>query len=333
MTTNRRRFHEILEMARPGDRGSRWFDIFIMTLISLNILDIVLESVQSLNQDYRELFYGFEVFSVVVFSVEYLLRLWSCVEASSGKYRSAVLGRLRLAVTPMALVDLLAVLPFYLAMFFTLDLRFLRALRLLRVFKLTRYSPAMNMLLTVLREETRSIGAACFILMIVLVIASSGIYLFEHRAQPDAFGSIPEAVWWAVATLTTVGYGDVTPITIGGKAFGVCIMIIGVGMVALPAGILASAFSEQSRKRREDYADLVDSALEDGKLTPDELRELEFTRKTLGLREEDAEQIMIRTAREEVRRLRTCPHCHKPLDGLPVTDATSGSPNVVGSDE
>lgn len=313
MIINRRRVHEILELSRQGDHASRWFDIFIIGLISLNILAIVLESVKSLNQDYRALFYGFEVFSVALFSVEYLLRLWSCVEANSGQHHATFLGRLRFAVTPMALVDLLAVLPFYLAMFFSLDLRFLRALRLLRVFKLTRYSPAMNMLLTVLREEARSIGAACFILMIILILASSGIYLFEHRAQPDTFGSIPAAVWWAVATLTTVGYGDVTPITIGGKAFGIFIMIIGVGMVALPAGILASAFSEQSRKRREDYADQVDTALEDGELTQDELRELEVTRKTLGLREEDAEQILIRTAREEERRLRICPHCHKSL--------------------
>ena len=322
MTPPRQRVHEILEIARPGDRASRWFDIFIITLIALNILAIVLESVKSLQQTYSQLFYGFEVFSVAVFSAEYLLRLWTCVEAHHGRYRAVLSGRLRFAVTPMALIDLLAILPFYLAMFFTVDLRFLRALRLLRVFKLTRYSPAMNMLLTVLREEAQSIGAACFILMIVLVLASSGIYLFEHRAQPDAFGSIPAAVWWAVATLTTVGYGDVTPITAGGKAFGVCIMVVGVGMVALPAGILASAFSEHSRKRREDYADLVDSALEDGELSPDELSQLEFTRKTLGLREDDAEQIILRTARDEERRLRTCPHCHKPLViGLPEVDA------------
>lgn len=316
--------HEILELARPGDRASRLFDMFIISLISLNILAIVLESVISLHREYQALFYGFEVFSVALFSVEYLLRLWSCVEANSGRYHATFIGRLRFAVTPMALVDLLAVLPFYLAMFFIIDLRFLRALRLLRVFKLTRYSPAMNMLLTVLREEARSIGAACFILMIILILASSGIYLFEHRAQPDDFGNIPAAVWWAVATLTTVGYGDVTPITIGGKAFGVFIMIIGVGMVALPAGILASAFSEQSRKRREDYADQVDTALEDGELTQDELRELEVTRKSLGLREEDAEQILIRTAREEERRMRICPHCHKSL--------VSGLPEAVDSD-
>lgn len=166
-----------------------------MSLISLNILAIGLETVKSLHQVYHPLFYGFEVFSVAVFSIEYLFRLWSCVEASSGKYRRTWLGRLRFIFTPMALIDLLAVLPLYLAMFISLDLRFLQALRLLRVFKLPRYSPAMNMLLTVLREKARSIGAACFILMIVLILASSGIYLFEPRAQPDVFGSIPAAVW------------------------------------------------------------------------------------------------------------------------------------------
>ncbi len=313
MINVRLRTHEILELARPGDRGSRGFDVFIITLIALNILAIALESVSALRLQYGAYFFGFEVVSVLVFSVEYLLRIWSCVEMRGGIYSTPFAGRLRYALTPLLLIDLLAILPFYLAMFFAVDLRFLRALRLLRIFKLTRYSPAMNMLLTVLRNEARTIGAACFILMIVLILASSGIYLFEHSVQPESFGSIPAALWWAVATLTTVGYGDVTPVTVGGKMFGIFIMIIGVGMVALPAGILASAFSEQSRKHREDYTEQVEAALEDGELSAEELRQLEFTRRTLGLREEDAEQIRLRKAREDERRVPTCPHCHKPL--------------------
>ncbi|MEZ5543122.1 MAG: ion transporter [Pseudomonadota bacterium] len=309
----RRRIHQILELAQPDDRSSRRFDIFIVALISLNILALVLESVQEIHRHHVQLFFWFEVFSVGVFTVEYLLRIWSCVEAADQRFRHPLRGRLRFALTPMALVDLCAILPFYLGMIYTLDLRFLRALRLLRIFKLTRYSTAMSTLLQVLRDEAQSFGAAFLILFIIMIIASSGVYLFEHKAQPEAFSNIPEAAWWSVATLTTVGYGDVTPITTGGKIFGIFIMIIGIGMVALPAGILASAFSEELRKRRMQYRDLAESVLADGMITPQERANMEATRIRLGLSSEDAGQIFARMAREELLRSGVCPHCHRPL--------------------
>ena len=238
----RARICQILEPAGVNDQASRWFDIFIISLISLNVLAIIFASVNSIYVRYSSFFYAVELFSVAIFSVEYLLRVWSIVDHKSGKYSKPLKGRLRFSLTPLAIIDLLAILPFYLGMFFSLDLRFLRALRLLRIFKLTRYSSAMSLLLKVLHDEMQAFGAAFFILLIILVFASSGIYLFEREAQPDAFNSIPESIWWAVSTLTTVGYGDVTPITIGGKIFGTVIMVLGIGMVALPAGILASAF-------------------------------------------------------------------------------------------
>lgn len=309
----RRRVYQILEIARPDDRASRRADIFIVLLITLNILALVLESVAEIHERHHALFFWFEVFSVCVFSVEYLLRIWSCVESPEPRFRDPVTGRLHFALSPMALVDLCAILPFYLGMIFTLDLRFLRALRLLRIFKLTRYSTAMSTLLKVLRDEADSFGAAFLILLVIMVIASSGVYLFEHRAQPEAFSNIPEAAWWAVATLTTVGYGDVTPVTAGGKVFGIVIMIIGIGMVALPAGILASAFSEELRQRRSAYRHLAESVLEDGLVTPQERKTMEATRVRLGLSEEDAAQIFSRSARQELQRAAVCPHCHKPL--------------------
>lgn len=309
----RKRVYQILEVAQPDDRLSRWFDIFIVTFISLNILAIILESVGTLYGRYEVLFFWFEILSVAVFTIEYLLRVWSSVEHASGKYTEPLEGRVRFSLTPMALVDLMAILPFYLGMFFSVDLRFLRVLRLLRVFKLTRYSSAMSLLLKVLQDEARAFGAAFFILIVIMIFASSGIYLFEHKVQPDAFGSIPAAIWWAVATLTTVGYGDVTPVTVGGKVFGSSIMIIGVGMVALPAGILASAFSEQMRLRREQYEDLAEEALLDGRITPQEHREMERARAELGLNEEDAGKIFARIAKEEIRRKGVCPHCRKRL--------------------
>ena len=319
----RGRIYQILEIARADDRASRRFDIFIILLISLNILALVLESVDKIRAVYFEWFFWFEIFSVIVFSIEYLLRIWSCVESRDPRFREALAGRLRFALTPMALVDLCAILPFYLGVFFSLDLRFLRALRLLRIFKLTRYSTAMSSLLKVLRDEAQSFGAAFLILFVIMIIASSGVYLFEHRAQPEAFSNIPEAAWWSVATLTTVGYGDVTPVTIGGKIFGIVIMIIGIGMVALPAGILASAFSDELRQRRIEYRDLAETVLEDGLITLQERQAMEATRLKLGLSEEDAEQIFSRITREELHKSGVCPHCHKPLYGRRKDDRES----------
>lgn len=308
----RERVYQILELAGSKDRVSRWYDYFLVALIAGNIVAIILESVESIFVRFEAQFFWFEVFSVAVFTVEYLTRLWACVENPDGRYKGLA-GRLKFAATPMAVIDLLAILPFFLVMFFSLDLRFLRALRLLRIFKLTRYSASMALLLKVLRDEAQSFGAAFFILIIVMIFASSGIYLFEHEAQPEAFSNIPEAFWWSVATLTTVGYGDVTPITVGGKMFGVAIMIIGIGMVALPAGILASAFSEQMRLRRMEYEELAMDVLGDGHVSHEEQQEMARARAALGLNDEDAEKIFSRIAREEFRKKGVCPHCQKPL--------------------
>jgi voltage-gated potassium channel len=309
----RKHIYPILELAQLDNRASRWFDIFIVTLISANILAIILESVDWVYVRYADGFFWLEAFSVGVFTLEYILRIWSCVEDPDGKYGRAIVGRMRFAVTPLAVVDLLAILPFYLGMFFSVDLRFLRALRLVRVFKLTRYSTSMSLLLKVLRDEAQSFGAAFFILIIILIFASSGIYLFEHKAQPQAFSNIPQAVWWSVSTLTTVGYGDVIPLTVGGKIFGIVIMIIGIGIVALPAGILASAFSEQMRLRRVEYEELAQEVLEDGRITLEEHQEMAHARATLGLNEEDAEKIFARIAKEEFHKKGVCPHCKKSL--------------------
>ncbi len=307
--TARKRICEILAPARNGDRLSRWADIFIIGLISANVIAIILESVSSIYMPYARHFAWFEAVSVAVFTVEYLLRVWSSVEEDSGRYCRPLWGRLRYAATPLALIDLAAFLPFYLGMLMPVDLRFMRVLRLVRIFKLTRYSASMNLLLSVFREEARAFGAAFFILLILLIIASSGIYLFERQAQPEAFGSIPAAIWWAVATLTTVGYGDIIPVTPGGKIFGMGVMVVGIGMVALPAGILASAFSDHVHRRREDYEELVDNVMGDGVITAEEESALEKNRRELGLDSEEAHKILARAAREGLCRTTVCPHC------------------------
>ena len=243
------RVYGILESSASGNWLGRWFDRFMIVLIVINVLAVILESVESLAATAPDFFWTFELFSVVVFTVEYLARVWVCTENPEPGYGHPVLGRLRQMATPMALIDLIAILPFYLAFVVSVDLRFMRVFRLLRLFKLTRYSSALETLGAVVYGQRRPLGAALMIMLIVLVFASSIVYLFEHEAQPETFASIPHAMWWGLATLTTVGYGDVTPITPGGRFFGAFVMVLGVGMFALPAGILATGFADEIRKR------------------------------------------------------------------------------------
>lgn len=245
------RANEILDKASEGDRASRVIDSFIMALIVLNVGLVILETVRDLAESYATFFAAFELVSVGIFTLEYLLRLWACT--SDEKFRGPMSGRFRYATTPMALVDLLAILPFYLPMFFVIDLRVLRAMRLfrlLRLFKLGRYSAALQTLGNVLSERKGELYVTSFVLVIMLVIASSLMYFVEHEAQPEAFSSIPSAMWWGMVTLTTVGYGDAYPVTSLGKILGAVIALLGIGMFALPAGILGSGFAEEIQKRK-----------------------------------------------------------------------------------
>ena len=245
----RTRIYKIVESTHPDDLHGQWFDYFIVALIITNVIAVILETVEGLYVAYAEFFTGFELFSVAVFTVEYLVRLWVVVDSPNENYRHPFNGRLRYAVTPMALIDIAAILPFYLSLLIPVDLRFMRVFRLLRLLKLTRYSTALQTLGAVLYDQRRSLGASMFVMLILLVFSSSIIYLVEKDAQPEAFSSIPNAMWWGLATLTTVGYGDVTPATGIGKLFGATIMVLGIGMAALPAGILATGFATEMQKR------------------------------------------------------------------------------------
>ncbi|RUO66022.1 voltage-gated potassium channel [Pseudidiomarina planktonica] len=251
----------ILDGQIPPFRPGYWLNAFLMLLILLNVAAVIIESITPIYNEYTNWFLNFEFFSVMVFSLEYVLRIWSAPELPKYHQHSAFSARWRYAISPMALIDLLAIAPFYLSLFISIDMRFLRALRLLRIFKFSRHSRALQLLGTVLRNEGSNLLAAFSVLFVLLILASSGIYMIEANIQPDKFGSIPEAMWWAMATLTTVGYGDVTPITAGGKFFGGMITIVGMGMVALPAGILASGFAEQLAHRRESFKLVVNALM------------------------------------------------------------------------
>ena len=327
----RKRTFEILDIGERSNRLSRVIDTMLITLISLNVISVILETLPSLQNTHQAFFNNFEIFSVLIFSIEYLARVWSAVENTGKGYGHPFWGRLRYMLTPMALIDLIVIMPFYLGYFLPVDLRFMRVLRLLRVFKLTRYSSSMSVLLKVLSDEARSIGAALFVLCMLVIMASSLTYLAEHKAQPEVFGSIPAAMWWAVITMTGVGYGDVTPITAIGKILAAIISIISIGIVALPAGLLASGFSEALRQRRAHYEKLVEDVMVDGIITPDEEEKLKDTRADLGLNVDEADIILgysrSKQIEKETGRVVTniekemkialnnrCPHCGELVD-------------------
>jgi len=301
----RRTVYHMLGGEGHSDPWVKAVDWFLIAMVVLNVLAVVLESVEHLSIAHGPVFHAFDLFSVMVFSLEYLLRLWTAVELEDRRFHHPVAGRLRWMISPMALIDLLAVLPFYLGMFVQLDLRAIRVLRVLRVFKLGRYSMAMSVMVSVARQETRAIGAVLFVMLVVLIFTSSLMYLFEHRAQPHVFSDIPTAMWWSVVTLTTLGYGDMVPITPMGRMLGGLTAILGVGMIALPTGVLASGFSEQIRLRREEYREAVARAMEDGAISRRERRQLDEVRLHLGLSEDEAASIL----EHAVNHPNHCPHC------------------------
>ena len=241
----RRRVFELLEPAGTGMIASRICDVFILSLIVLNTVAVILESVPGLTDEYAATLAWFETVSLVIFTVEYVLRLWSCT--ADERFARPITGRIRHAVTPMAVVDLVAILPFYLPSILPIDLRFVRMLRLLRVLrvlKIARYSKALARLGLVLRRKKAELVVSVFVISILLLLASSMAYIAEREAQPELFTSIPAAMWWGVATLTTVGYGDIFPVTPAGKVIAAFVAVLGVGLFAVPAGIIASGFGE-----------------------------------------------------------------------------------------
>lgn len=246
---------KILNTINKADKAgtiSRYFDIFIVSLIVLNVFAVITETVESIYTPYKFYFEYFEIFSVVIFSIEYVLRLWACTVID--KYKHPIWGRFKYVFSVGAIIDLLAIVPFYLPLLIAADTRFLRILRLfrlMRVFKLGRYSEAFNSIVSVVSKRKEELLTTLTFLFVILILASSAMYYIEHEAQPDKFTSIPATMWWGVATLTTVGYGDVYPITPFGKLLGAFIAILGIGIFALPAGIIATGFESEIRKKRE----------------------------------------------------------------------------------
>jgi voltage-gated potassium channel len=249
-----------------------------------------LETVEWIRQDYAPLLDTIEWVSNLVFGVEYVARVWTSVDRSSGEFRDPLWGRLRYMIRPSSLIDLIAVLPAFLGII-GYDLRLLRLVRLLRMLKLTRYSTTVGLLWDVFREEARAILAVLSLLIMAIVIGGCIMYILESERQPVAFGSIPAAMWWALETVTTVGYGDVVPVTPLGKVLGGVVAISGIGGVALFSGILTVSFMEQLRLRRDRYRRLITRRVKDRRLTRSDLVEIERMAQDLGVGVEQAREI------------------------------------------
>jgi voltage-gated potassium channel len=244
----RRRIYTVLEQGDGAGGVSLALNRFLIVLIVVTLTATVIESVPEMARSYALPLSAIEWAATLIFSLEYAARLWSAVEHPLLK-RSAVFGRLRFALSFSGLVDLAAILPFWLSVFIASDFRVLLVLRLVRFFKLTRYSPAMRSLLDALYAERRALGGCFVILLGTALIAAALMHLAEGAAQPERFGTIPDALWWAIVTLGTIGYGDVVPVTLLGRVLASCTIFAGLLMMALPVGIFATAFANEVHRR------------------------------------------------------------------------------------
>lgn len=289
MKINQQRIAEIINKGGRGDRASRQFDLALSILIIANILAVSLESVSTLGNKFGVYFLVFEIFSATVFLIEYLLRIWTAPNFHRHKRQSSLKSRLAYVFSLTGMIDLLAILPSLLQFMIPgSDLRWIRAIRLIRLLKMSHYSSAIEDLYSAIYDERRAFGAALYLLFIALFLSSAAMYVAENSAQPDKFSSIPETMWWALITLTTVGYGDVSPITPVGKIIGAFTALSGVCTVALLTGIVGSAFASQMAKRKAIFEAEVQDALADGFLSEDEARRIEKLRREFSLSEEHA---------------------------------------------
>ncbi len=235
----------------PQSNATRIFNFLLALLIIFNVASVVLETVEPLRVKYAGAFALAEHSATFIFAVEYILRVWISVDLLGAHDRHPVWGRLRYMRSFAAIVDLLAVLPAALGVLGADDLRVLRLLRLLRMLKLTRHSSVFSLIWGVLRDEAQTIGALVFMLCLTLTISGALAFMVEGEQQPAVFNSIPAGMWWAIETLTTVGYGDMVPVTVTGKLLGGLVSIVGIGTLALFSGVLTVGFLDQLRSRRD----------------------------------------------------------------------------------
>ena len=288
----KKRTSELLSKANISDKPSQYVDTALFILILLNITAVCLESIKDIGNKYERSFYYFEMFSVFIFGIEYLLRVWSAPAREDLGEGSSFIKRLKYIFSFTGLIDLVAIIPSIITYFGGLDLRWLRVLRLLRLLKISNYSSAIEDFFSAIMADWRSFSAALYLVLVALFLSSALMYIAENESQPDKFSSIPETMWWSLITLTTVGYGDVSPITPFGKIIGAFTAIMGVCTVALLTGIVASAFANQRAQRTAILEAEINQALSDGVISDIEAKKIEKLRKELNLSPEHSRSLM-----------------------------------------
>ncbi|MCE9550994.1 MAG: ion transporter [Betaproteobacteria bacterium] len=299
------RLFQILASEVKHDLSARFCSIFISIIVLLNIIAVVLGSVNTLHQRWSIYFDYFEWFSIILFSVEYLLRIWASGARFPPGQGNSWRGRKAYILSFYGLIDLIALAPYFLQVLIPgLDLRIVRAVRLVRVFKISHYSTAIEDLVQAIYDERRSFAATLYLLLITILITSSLMYFAENEAQPEKFASIPDAIYWAVITLTTVGYGDLTPVTWLGRVISLFTAFLGVCTVAILTGIVASAFANQMARRRVIFETELRKAFADGMISPQEDQTLDQLGRAFNLSPEETER-MIDKVREELSKRQT----------------------------
>jgi len=296
--TFRQKVHALVFPSEYGGSLHTLYDTFIVIWVIVSVLAVILESVQSIHYLLNLEFLILDAIAVSIFTIEYCLRLYCCVEEPG--YQKAVAGRLKLAKSTSAIIDLLAIAPFFLEVFLhhLFDLRFMRVFRLLRLLKLTRYTGATQSLSKVIVREWPVMAASAFIMLLLVVMTASLGYLFEHEAQPDKFENIPQAIYWAVITLASVGYGDISPVTPAGRAMTIVLALIGIGIFAIPAALLSSAFSDQLKMDREALVNKLFEMLSDGHIDEEEAAYIKAESKRLHLSDDEVKNLIQKAKRE-----------------------------------
>lgn len=277
---------------------NKYIDYVVIMAVLVSVVCIVLETVQEINAQWSVQFHILDLLTVAIFSVEYVLRVYSCCEQA--QYAKPLRGRIKYMLSASALVDLIAIFPFYFDIFFakTYDLRFLRIFRLTRLLKLTRYTGTLNTLIKAVQREKYVLLAAAFMMFLMIILTASLGYMFEHDAQPDKFESIPTSMYWAVITLASVGYGDITPITPLGRIMTVVVSFVGIGIFAIPAGLMASSFTDQLRLDRNAFEETVRSHLNAGSISEEDRGELSLEAERLHLSQSVFEEIIKKVSAE-----------------------------------
>ena len=269
---------EILD-GSPSQKSSRYVELLITVVVLVNCSAVILDSVPEIHAQHKHFFHELEFWSVMFFTAEYILRVWSLGAKYAAGEGGPWKGRRQYMFSPFGLIDFFATMPHYLHMFFpTLDLRILRVLRLLRILKLSKYNTALQDLWHAINSERRAFGSAAFLLLIATIVSASLMHFAEGHAQPEFFGSIPHSIYWSIVTITA-GYGNVEPVTKAGEVIALLTGFLGVCMAAIMTGIVASAFSNQMSRKKAAYQSQLRQVMADGVMSDAEresLRQLQI---------------------------------------------------------